>query len=30
MQRLLPGDSRWSAEFRPERILIELETLRGA
>ena len=29
MQRLVPGGCSWSAEFRPERILNELETLRG-
>jgi hypothetical protein len=31
MERLLPnGASRWSAESHPERILVELEALRGA
>jgi len=30
MQRLLAGDCKWSAEFQPERILSELEILRGA
>ena len=29
MQRLVSGGCSWSAEFRPERILNELETLRG-
>ncbi|HJT60963.1 MAG TPA: BcsE family c-di-GMP-binding protein [Burkholderiales bacterium] len=30
MQRLIGADCSWSAEFQPERILSELETLRGA
>lgn len=30
MQRLVAGDAKWSAEFQPERILSELEILRGA
>ena len=29
MQRLIGGDCNWSAEFRPERILNQLEPLRG-
>jgi hypothetical protein len=30
MQRLLADGCTWSAEFRPESILSELETLRGS
>jgi hypothetical protein len=29
MQRLIGGNCDWSAEFRPERILNQLELLRG-